>query len=97
MLTYPYSQQKKDFEKELARIIHTQHKRISLDVKHDTIIIDVTRNRDVAISMTELQKLKEIFEAKEILVSSPIRCKLQIKLKREIPCEENIGTHKHKS
>ncbi len=84
-LTYPYIQLKKDFEKHIAKILRTQRKRIRLDTHHDTIIIDVTINRDVAINIKKICKLKKIFQADDVVISSPQRCKIHIHMIRE--CE----------
>lgn len=71
------------FEKMVACIIDTQQKRIKLNKVKDEIWIDITKNRDVAFTLKQLDMIKELFEADELVVSSPIRCKLRIKIVRE--------------
>lgn len=82
VMQYPYTTQKKLFEKRIANILETQQKRITLDVQKDTIIIDVTKNRNVAITLPKLQMLQTLFDAEDIIIMTPIRCKLTLKLKR---------------
>lgn len=82
-LKYPISNEIKYFEHKVSKIIKTQKKRVKLDACLDRIIIDVTRNRDVAITLSELHELQELFEATELVVSSPLRCKLIIEILRE--------------
>lgn len=82
MMTYPLTEQIKSYEKEISKILQTQRKRIHFDIKHDKIIIDVTRNRNVAINLPKLFRLQELFKADDIIISTPIRCKIVLQIKR---------------
>lgn len=84
-LQYPYSTQKKLFEKRVANILDTQRKRITLDIRRNTIIIDVTKNRNVAITLPKLFMLQELFGADDIVIMTPIRCKITLKMIRTSP------------
>lgn len=62
----------------IAETINTQTSRVHFNHLRKSAIIDLKRNRHVHITLKELEQLKEMFECKNIIVSSPIRCKMEI-------------------
>lgn len=75
-----------DFEKEIARILKTKKRKIHLNVQTNTIIISLRKNRHVGIKFSQLFSLQELFGADDLVIYSPIRCELRIKIIRRKDC-----------
>ena len=96
-LKLPIINQVNLYEKKIANILRTQRKRIYLDIKHDEIIIDITRNRNVTINNDKIQQLQKLFKARDVAISSPIRCKLIIKMIRGKKHGKKVLAHPNKN
>ena len=83
---YPVGQKIYDFEKEIARILKTKRAKIHLNVQTNTIIISLRKNRHVGIKFSQLFSLQELFGADDLVIYSPIRCELRIKIIRRKDC-----------
>lgn len=68
-------------EHEIARLFDIHYKRVSLDVKCNEITFDVSHNRHVYFSLGRLYELQRLTGAVDIILFSPIRCKIVAKLK----------------
>ena len=73
----------KNINKIVADIIKTQPERVHYQPIRNTIILDLKRNRHIKITLKELEQLKEQFKCEDIIISSPIRCKIHIHLQYE--------------
>lgn len=69
-----------EYESKVADLFKTQEKRIHINMSEDLITIDLSKNRQVALPYSILTELLTLFEAKDLIISSPIRCKLEITL-----------------
>jgi hypothetical protein len=77
------------YEAQVAELFKTQSERININMSKDLISIDLAKNRQVVLPYSILTKVLELFEATDLVISSPIRCKLEITLLYDISNNES--------
>lgn len=70
---------KTEAEVQIANTFKTQSHRVHIKAETNDIIFDLDRNRHIEFSLRRLTYLKQLFEADEIILHSPIRCKIVIR------------------
>lgn len=73
--------QLKEYEEKVAEIFQTQTRRVKINATFDRITFDLARNRHVAFKYSQLEELKNLFECEDMVLRSPVRCKIEIILK----------------
>lgn len=80
-----------EYEEKVADIFKTQCKRIKINMSKDLIIIDLSKNRHVMLTYSELSILKDMFDCEDLIITSPIRCKIEIRLLYSEDDNDNIN------
>lgn len=80
LITVEEREVEKWYIKEISKICKTQRSRIKLNPCTDTITFDLKHNRHVKLRLYQLLQLQELFKVDDIIVSSPIRCILELEL-----------------
>jgi len=69
-----------EITQKIADILQLPPKRISYNPITNEIKITLKRNRHVTICTHQIEKIKRTFNCEDIIISSPYRCVLQLKL-----------------
>ena len=77
-------EQIEEYEEEVANLFKTQPKRVNINATFDRITFNLTKNRHVSLRYSQLKELSEMFECDDLVIKTPIPCKLEIILLYEL-------------
>lgn len=70
--------QLKEYEEKVAELFQTQTKRVKINATFDRITFNLAKNRHVTFKYSQLEELKNMFECEDMVLRSPIQCKIEI-------------------